>query len=50
MPRMWSLPILLIPLVHCGGIDAERGDPVVRDSAGVEIVDNPGHDWAALER
>jgi hypothetical protein len=46
MKPIHLLPILmLLPLVACGGGDASGGAATVRDSAGIQVVENRGGRW-----
>lgn len=41
--------LALLAAVACGGSDAERGVPTMRDSAGVRIIESTAPGWAAGE-
>ena len=47
--RLVSLLVMMIPLAACGGGDAEEEAAVVRDSAGIQIVENRGGGWGERE-
>jgi hypothetical protein len=42
--RILPILLLLLPLAACGG-DAARGTATVRDSAGIQVVENRGGRW-----
>ncbi|TVP53473.1 MAG: hypothetical protein EA351_15355 [Gemmatimonadales bacterium] len=52
MPFLLFVLVFVFTLGACGGDDAARGgDPVVRDSAGIQIIENPaGGSWAEAAR